>query len=159
MGQMLHMETTKVEVSKTCAEIEDVLVKHGAREVWKQYNDRREVEGLEFFMRINDAPLYFKLPFRWQEIQRLAKNGKTGSRRTADEAQARRVAVRLVLRWVQAQFALVETGMVKMEEVFLPYVTVPDGRTYFEVLETTGGLLALNSGKKEDDAIDVEVEG
>lgn len=146
MGQMLHMETTKVSVSKTCAEIEDVLVKHGAREVWKRYDKTREVDAVQFFIHINGNPVYFKLPFRWQEIQRLAGAGKTGSRRTADEPQARRVAARLVLRWVQAQFALIETGMVKMEEVFLPYITGPDGRTYFEALEESGGLLKLSPG-------------
>lgn len=146
MGQMLHMETTKVSVSKTSAEIEDVLVKHGAREVWKRYNENREVEAVEFFLKIKDEPLYFKIPFRWEEIQRLARAGKTGSKHTAKEPQARRVAARLVLRWVQAQFALVETGMVKMEEVFLPYVTGPDGRTYFEALEESGGLLKLSPG-------------
>lgn len=151
------METTNVPVTKTCAEIEVYLVNHGARQVWKEFNQNRDIESLEFVMPIKDKDVYFKLPLRWQAIQKLALQGKTGLRRTREEGQARKVAARLVLRWVQSQFALIDTGMVKMEEVFLPYITAPGGLTYFEQLETTGGLLALNSGEP-DNVIDIEID-
>ena len=157
MGQTLYMETTNVPVTKTCAEIEVYLVNHGARQVWKEFNGNREVESLEFVMQIDEKDIYFKLPLRWQAIQKLALQGKTGLRRTREEGQARKVAARLILRWVQSQFALIDTGMVKMEEVFLPYITAPGGMTYFEQLQNSGGLLALNSGKVEE-VIDVESE-
>lgn len=37
-------------------------------------------------------------------------------------AQAERTAWRIVLSWVEAQIAIVESGMVSMEEVFLLYL-------------------------------------
>ena len=36
--------------------------------------------------------------------------------------QARRTAWRILKDWVQAQMALLETNMVDMEEIFLPYM-------------------------------------
>jgi hypothetical protein len=47
--------------------------------------------------------------------------------------QAERVAWRQLLRWAQAQLAMIETGMAAAEEVFLPYLQEPSGRTVYEV--------------------------
>lgn len=146
----LHMETTKVEVSKTCAEIEEELVAHGATQVFKSYDTTRQVDALEFAIPIEGQDVYFKLPFRWQSIQRMTSQGRTGNRNTAKEDQARRVAARLVLRWVQAQFALVQTGMVKTHEVFMPYITAKGGQTYYEQLESTGMLKAIGAGQERE---------
>ena len=60
-------------------------------------------------------------------------------------AQAYRVAWRNILDWVQAQMALLEIGMAKMEEVFLPYMQDREGVTVFERMEQRGFL--LESGK------------
>ena len=152
MGKTLHMETTSVSVIKTCGEIEDVLVKHGVRQVWKKFNDKQEVDALEFVMPIDGVDIYFKLPLRWVEIQRLARQGKTGTRAAREEPQARRIAARLILRWVQAQFALIDTGMVQMDEVYLPYATAPSGLTYFEYIQGKGGLKALTAPPSEKKA-------
>jgi hypothetical protein len=37
------------------------------------------------------------------------------------QQQAERIAWRQILRWLQAQLALIETGMVDAPEVFFPY--------------------------------------
>ena len=47
---------------------------------------------------------------------------KRGRENTYGYDQAYRVAWRNILDWVQAQMALLEIGMAKMEEVFLPYM-------------------------------------
>jgi hypothetical protein len=62
--------------------------------------------------------------------------------------QAYRVAWRNILDWVQAQMALLEIGMAKMEEVFLPYMLDQQGQTLFERMEQRGFL--LESGKGEE---------
>ena len=41
---------------------------------------------------------------------------------------------------------MIDTEMVKLEEIFLPYMTSNDGHTYFEILEGQGFMLP--SGKK-----------
>ena len=51
--------------------------------------------------------------------------------------QAKRIAWRQILRWVEAQLALVETGMVKIQEVFIPYMLMDKGKTLYEKLEET----------------------
>lgn len=44
--------------------------------------------------------------------------------------QARRVAWRILKDWIEAQIALLESGMVEMEEIFLPYMLAgADDRT------------------------------
>ena len=73
---------------------------------------------------------------------------KRGKEQTYGYEQAYRVAWRNILDWVQAQMALLEIGMVKMEEVFLPYMQDRQGVTYFERMEQRGFL--LESGKSHE---------
>lgn len=63
--------------------------------------------------------------------------------------QAKRIAWRQILRWVEAQLALVETDMVKMQEVFMPYIQVNiKGQTLYEKLEESKfKMLEDKSGK------------
>jgi hypothetical protein len=53
--------------------------------------------------------------------------------------QAERVAWRQLLRWVQAQLAMIDTGMVRTEEVFMPYIVVnaATNQTLFERMVET----------------------
>ena len=59
--------------------------------------------------------------------------------------QALRTAWPIVKEWVAAQMALIETGMVEMEEVFLPYMLSGD-RTVYQVL-SEGNFKALGSAE------------
>ena len=61
------------------------------------------------------------------------------------EEQAYRVAWRNILDWVEAQMALLEIEMAKIEEIFLPYMVNSTGETFFERMEQRGFL--LESGK------------
>jgi hypothetical protein len=52
------------------------------------------------------------------------------------EEQAKRIAWRQILRWSEAQVALIETEMVKTEEVFMPYIQLDSsGKTLFEKIQ------------------------
>ena len=150
MAETLYMETTKIPVMKTCAQIEEILQKRGVSEVWKKF-ENGHIEAIEFLMKIGDDEIPFKLPMRWQTIQELARRRKTRHKKTANEDQARKIAARLILRWIEAQFALIDTGMVEMQEVFLPYVLAGSGQTFYQHLKSQGGLKALQSpGKGEN---------
>ena len=46
--------------------------------------------------------------------------------------QALRVSWRILKDWVQAQMAIVDTKMVRLEQVLLPYAIMPDGRMLYE---------------------------
>lgn len=143
MGKSIFMETTGISVIKTCGEIESILAEHGVERVWKDYKNG-EIEG--FYFTLNKVT--FKLPFRWRSIQQMAKNGY---RKTADEVQARRVAARMVLRWIQAQIALLDVSMVTLEEIFLPYAyNYEKEATFYEVIANSGGLKALTERKDNE---------
>ena len=61
-------------------------------------------------------------------------------------------AWRIILRWTQAQMALIETGMVSAAEVFHPYMMIDDqkgGRTTLFHGFIESQLRALPPGKEE----------
>ena len=65
---------------------------------------------------------------------------RRGNKKEMDE-QAYRVAWRNILDWVEAQMALLEIEMAKIEEIFLPYMVNSSGETLFERLKQRGFLL------------------
>lgn len=65
----------------------------------------------------------------------------------AAKGQAERTAWRNVRDWIMAQMAIIEAGMVQMEEVFLPYMTDGKGRTVYQLYQR--GTLALEGGTEQ----------
>ncbi len=57
-------------------------------------------------------------------------------RRGPPPRRAERIAWRQLLRWVQIQIAMIQTGMVDAAEVFLPYMEV-GGRTLYRAFADT----------------------
>jgi hypothetical protein len=51
-----------------------------------------------------------------------------------------RVAWRILGDWIAAQAAIIETEMVTLPQVMLPYMRTDDGSTVFERYETTRAL-------------------
>lgn len=62
----------------------------------------------------------------------------------ADLEQAKRTGWRNIRDWVLAQMAIIEAGMVSMDEVFMPYMTDGRGNTLYQLYQ--GGQLALGEG-------------
>jgi hypothetical protein len=146
MAKTLFMETTEVPAARTAAEVGAELIKAGAVSINTSY-ENGEVTGLRWVMRINGIEALFEMPARVEPVYRIfakRKNSSTG--RYADGRvaypdlmeKAKRVAWRQLLRWVQAQNAMIEVGMVQPAEVFFAYSVHPQsGRTLFEhVMET-----------------------
>ena len=67
---------------------------------------------------------------------------------SARRAQAIRTSWRIVKDWVEAQLAIIETRMVKTEQVFLPYAIMRDNKTLYEHVESNPRFL-LGSGVVE----------
>ncbi len=74
----------------------------------------------------------FKLPARVDPIYRIIHNGGRHRNAGRDLDQARRVAWRQLYRWILAQTAIIETGMVEAAEVFYPYLQVSPEQTVYE---------------------------
>jgi len=135
----LFMETTKICPAKTVAKLQEILGEYGAEAIMIEYKEK-EVFAVSFSINVKDSRIPFRLPCRWEAIYKvLGDRLKKGISNIADEKlkeQAKRVAWRQILRWVEAQLALVQTDMVKIQEVFMPYIQVNiGGQTLYEKLE------------------------
>ena len=53
-----------------------------------------------------------------------------------DDAQAERVAWRILRDWVLSQMAILETEMVAMDQIMLTYMVDDHGRTVYELYQS-----------------------
>lgn len=68
-----------------------------------------------------------RLPANVDAVQKVLTRQKV----KCDREQAERVAWRIVKDWVEAQMAILESEMVQMDEIFLPYMVNDRGQTVF----------------------------
>lgn len=145
-ARSLYMETTEISASKTAAEISTLLVEAGAREISLQYGETNNLVGLRFVLVVEGTPVQFALPVRVEPVFKIL-NGRRkqygqfsrGMMVKQDREQAERVAWRQLLRWIQAQLAMIDTGMVQAQEVFLPYLLhAGTQQTLFEYFKGDG---------------------
>jgi hypothetical protein len=144
----LYLETTQIPAERTAGEISLLLVKSGASQISTEYDASHKIRALRFILGVQGRPTVFSLPVRCEPIfNRLQKQRARLSNRTAktgeDRAQAERIAWRQLFRWVQAQLALIETGMVEAGEVFMPYIE-SGGITLYQHMLNSGGLKQLS---------------
>lgn len=160
MNKGLFTYTTKIEPGKTINEIQEVLVSHGAKAVMTNYGDNGKIESLSFQIMVDGQPRAVRLPCDpvpvFKVLEKQWREGKI-QRGFVDEHHALRVAWRIVLYWVTAQMAILETQMVKMEQIFLPYMVMRSGKTLFEDMVKTG--FKLLGAKIETTVQNVTEEG
>lgn len=133
----IYMESTEIEAFKTAAEITGELVRAGASSINTDYQDGK-VSGLRWVMKIEGRDVLFDMPVRVEPIFKILQRERRSpwSYTDQDRAQAERVGWRQLLRWVQAQNAMIEVGMVKADEVYMPYMVHPvTGRTFYAMLQ------------------------
>ena len=122
----LYMGTTSISPQKTVSEIMTVLVASGARQIATDYGVNGSPKGLRFSIGVNGTDHTFALPVRPESLLKYLRGNRE---------QAERVAWRQLLRWVQAQLAMIEVGMVRAEEVYVPYMIQPGTQhTLFEIM-------------------------
>ncbi|MBA7560651.1 hypothetical protein ES708_02280 [subsurface metagenome] len=130
--------TTSIEATKTVGEIQGMLAGHGAKSILIDYAADGQVEALAFKILTPQGEIGIRLPIDPEAVLKVLTNqnrlGKV-PRRYANRPQAIRVAWRIVKDWVQAQMAILETEMVKMEQIFLPYAITKDGQTVYDLFE------------------------
>lgn len=133
--------TTKVAAEKTVGEIQRCLAAHGAKAVLSEYDDKGNVIALSFKVSVGNQDIAFRLPSDWRPVLRILERDRKVPRSFRTPEQALRVSWRIVKDWVEAQMAIVETKMVQLEQVFLPYAIMPDGRTLYERVRDTQFVL------------------
>lgn len=136
--------TTTIDAFKTVSEIEYILMKHKAKSIMKEFSGS-SITGLSFLIDTGYSAVPIKLPVKVEECLAVLKKEKKNGTRTIKDTrdQAERVAWRILKDWVEAQMALLDIEMVKMEEIFLPYIVDQAGRTMFERLEEKQFLLSM----------------
>lgn len=147
IGKSLITYTTEVSVEKSISEIEQVLVRFGAINISKMY-ENAQPSALAFQFMVNGQPLLFRLPMEKDKIMQVFNNqvkaGKIPKKYKDNLEQASRVGWRIILLWVQAQVSLIEIHAVKVEQVFLPYLyDIEHNETLFDKLERKGFNLQL----------------
>lgn len=138
--------TTKIEASKTIAEIQACLVSHGANAVLSEYDGQGFIVALSFKINIEGQDIGFRLPSDWRPVLQVLEKHPKVPRRLCTQEQALKVAWRIIGEWVRAQMAIVEIRMVKVEQVFLPYAVMRNGKTVYESFAENKNKL-LGSGE------------
>lgn len=121
--------TTKVDVYTTLGAIQGQLVKHGAKKIMQNYDDQGHVAALSFLVNTPGGPRGIRLSANVDAVHAVLLRQKV----KCDREQAERVAWRIVKDWVEAQMAILESEMVQMDEIFLPYMVNNSGQTLFQV--------------------------
>ena len=120
--------TTKLDVFATLGEIQGLLVRHGAKKIVQDYDDDGHISALSFLIDTPDGPRGIRLPANVDAVLAVLTKQKV----RCDRDQAERVAWRIVKDWVAAQMAILESEMVQMDEIFLPYMVNDSGQTLFQ---------------------------
>jgi hypothetical protein len=129
--------TTSIDPHKTVGEIQKLLASKGASGVLLQYNTHGDPSAVAFQIEYRGNQLRYRLPCRAERVcDVLGRQWQAGKieRRYTTMQHATRVAWRIIKDWVEAQLAIVESGMVEIAEVFLPYQLVADDKTVFDVM-------------------------
>lgn len=140
--QTLYMETTEISPVRTAGEIISELVEAGANQINQTFEQGRPT-GIRWVMRVGGADVLFDMPVRVEPVYKifLSRNKKTwlsDKDKRGFREKAERVAWRQLLRWTQAQVAMIQTGMVQPGEVFLAYMFDPGkSRTLFQTMMET----------------------
>ena len=127
-----------------------MLADHGAKRILFDYGADSKVTAISFVIDTPTGEQGVRLPAnveRVREVLRRQKNNpRVRNRSQIDDSQeqAERVAWRIVKDWLDAQLAILETEMVTVQQVFLPYFLDRHGRTLYEVYSS--GDLLLEEG-------------
>lgn len=130
--------TTSIDSHKTVGEIQRMLAAKGARGILLEYNSHGDPQAVAFQIEYRGQQLRYRLPCRAEKVcDVLGESWRAGKieRKYTSMQHAVRVAWRIIKDWIEAQLAIVESGMVDMAEVFMPYQLVAGDRTMYEMLQ------------------------
>ena len=124
--------STTVTAIKSIGEIQGILVAHGAKHILMDYNNGLPI-GLSFIVGTPYGDTPFTLPASIDKVQVVLNKERV--RTTVSKELASRVAWRILKDWVRAQMAILETEMVSIDQIFLPYMQVGNkGKLLYEIM-------------------------
>jgi hypothetical protein len=155
--------TTIITVDESITIIRRQLSMHkAARIIFEGDDGEGNPTGISFVIKITGQPFSFRIPARFAQVKDLVEqtNKRAGVQMSIARLheQAKRTAWANIKDWVAAQMALIDSGAVKIEEVFFPYMVDDEsGQTVFESFERQLALPAPKNGARA--AYTIQQEG
>ncbi len=151
--------TTTIPPERTIGQIHGILVGHGARSIMTDYNEQGTPIALKFLIDRPSGQLPIRLPanidavasilerdYQSKSKHRIYLNRDERAKRFREQAQ--KVAWRIIKDWVEAQMAILDSEMVNIEEIFLPYMIGKNGQNMFKTL-SQNNFYQLTEGQKD----------
>lgn len=135
---MIKNYTSTVPANKSIQCIEDKLVRQGAKNIFKDYNNGT-LTSISFIIAKEGRLHPFKLPAKVDNVERLFKRKYPRTNRKKLHEQAERTAWKIMNDWIDIQMSLIELEQAEFMEIFLPYLYDPRTKqTYFEIVKDSG---------------------
>lgn len=143
--------STRIPAAQTAGEVQGILGKHGAKAVMIEYGDDGGAEAMSFQIKRGDDSLGFRLPIEPDKVLKVLQDQYDGGKLRShqgrpDREQSVKVAWRILKDWIEAQMAYLETQMVTMEQLFLPYMLTRDNKTLYQAMLDRGFYLPEGRG-------------
>lgn len=137
--------STTVDAARTVGEISAILARHRVQAVQTTYRDG-EPSGLAFAVDTVGGLREFRLPVDVDGVEAVLRADTQIPNRYRNREQAVRIAWRILKDWLEAQMALIEAGMSRLDEVLLPYMVIEQNSTVAELYRARRGRLELEGG-------------
>ena len=136
--------TTRIPAHQSLGEITALLAKNNATEIMTTFDSEGQPNGLKWRVRTPNGPTAFAMPVNIDAIFKTMTRDRVHVKNAdARRVQATNTAWRIIKDWVEMQLALLQTEMVDMEELSLPYMLWGE-RTVYQTLQA-GELQALQA--------------
>lgn len=133
--------TTSVSAERTASEIIRILANAGASQILTDYRGGKPT-GVAFSLETPMGMRQYRLPVDPAPVEQVLRKQRVAPRYQGAQ-QAEKVAWRIMKDWIEAQLALIETRMVSVDEIFLPFMMLGDRTVYDLYVEQQ---LALGPG-------------
>jgi hypothetical protein len=131
MKRSIHLYSTSASVGRTVSEISTLLAEAKATAILSEFNGG-VIKAISFRIKTEFGVLTFRLPANVDGVSAVLQRSRSIPPRLRSREQAGRVAWRITLNWLEAQLAMIQAGLVKLEEVLLPFAQDSSGKTLYE---------------------------
>lgn len=143
MRKSIKNYTSRDSVNRSLSAIQAMLAAKRAEKIMIDYSDGEPV-SITFAIQSPKGLLPIRLPARIDGVAKVMYGSNLQQLNAKQLDQVKRTSWKNIHDWVDAQLALLETEMVKLEEIFLPYMVMRENKTAFELFEND--QLQLGSG-------------
>jgi len=131
--------TSTVAFETSVNRIEKNLVKAGANNILKTYDDNQILKGIQFTKELNGTTISFKVEAKTDKIYQLLMKEFTRPTEISKKNslnQAERTAWKLISDWVDIQLSLIALDQADFMQIFLPYVfNLNTGKTFYSTIK------------------------